>query len=157
MRKVALLALLATACSGGSSPFTLVSPAVSRGQGVDLASLTVVDEGRDNPDVDFFIQQAMVVSLRGQHDETFCEKGRKFTALSEIPTSTGDCPTGLGNVWSRVAYLGGSSVHAEGFATGYGFLVRTRDRARLFRMRVVGDTYDEKGTATATLEVAPVP
>lgn len=152
------MVVLAAACGGGS-PFTLVSPAVSRGEGVDLASLTVVEDGRDNADVDFFIQQAMVVSLRGQHDETFCDKGRKFAALSEIPLGTSDCPTALGQAWSRIAYLAGSAVHppGESFAAGYGYLVRTRDRARLFRMLVVRDTYDETGTATVTLDVAPVP
>jgi hypothetical protein len=159
--RVALAALCACACgaNGGSSPVTLQSSAVGKGNGLDLATLSVIADGYDNPAVDFFMQQAMVVSLRGQHDDTFCGKGRDFQRLADIPLALDDCPASLSKGWERIAYLGGSSVHpaSDSFAAGYGYLVRARDRVSLYRVLVLGDSYDSSGLASAVLDVELVP
>jgi hypothetical protein len=156
-----LLSLLAlSACSGSGSPqLTLISPTVGKGSGVDLATLTIVEDGYNNPSVDFFIQQAMVVSLRGQYDDTFCPKGRDFTTLAAIPTDLGSCPSSLSKTWERTTYLGGSSAHSEAmsFVKGHGYLVRARDRVTLYKMLVLADSYAQDGTATATLDIERLP
>jgi hypothetical protein len=156
---LSLLALLAfSACSASGSPkLTLISPAVGAGSGIDLATLTIIDDGYDNPAVDFFIQQAMVVSLRGHYDDTFCAKGTKFTALAEIPADPTQCPSS--QTWQRFTYLGGSASHPESmsFVKGNGYLVRARDRVTLYKVLVLADSYTEQGTATATLDIERLP
>lgn len=127
---------------------TLTTPRVGEGDVIRLSDGVLADDG------DLGVQQAMVISLRSATAESFCEKGTSFASLAAIPTDVASCTD-----WVPVAYLSGTSIHAsdESSRIGLGLLVRDAPHAALYRLRIVGDSYEATGIATATFEYEPVP
>ena len=127
---------------------TLTAPGVGMGDFIRLSDGVIADDG------DLGVQQAMVISLRSATPESFCEKGTSFVSLAAIPIDVASCTD-----WGPVAYLSGTSIHAsdESYRIGLGLLVRDAQHAALYRLRVVGDSYEATGVATATFEYEPVP
>jgi hypothetical protein len=137
---------------------TLVASEVGIGEGLDLATFSITDETASRGSVDFCLGWAMVISLRGKHDEMFCQKGRDYARIEDIPTDLDGCPAAYGMMWSSIAYLSGSARHTleDSYVAGDGYLVRDRAGDKLYRMLVVGDAFDSEG-AVVVLEIAPVP
>ncbi|WP_437289822.1 hypothetical protein [Sorangium sp. So ce406] len=126
----------------------MTSKTVGSGEHVRLADGTVSDAG------DLGVQWAMVISLRSAAAESICERGTSFAALADIPTDVAGCSS-----WSPIAYLSATTIHEsdESYRIGLGLLVWDAERAALYRLRVLGDSYDATAGATATFEYEPVP
>ncbi|WP_433931434.1 hypothetical protein AB3662_44520 [Sorangium cellulosum] len=118
------------------------------GEHVRLSDGAVSDAG------DLGVQSSRVIALRSPAGESICEMGTSFAALADIPTDAAGCAT-----WAPVAYLSASSIHEsdESYRIGLGLLVWDADRAALYRLRVLGDSYDVSAGSTATFEYEPVP
>ncbi|APR88406.1 hypothetical protein A7982_13755 [Minicystis rosea] len=127
--------------------------AAQEGDGVRLADGVIVAGGGD-----LRLYQAMVLSLSSPTPDSLCEKGT-FASLAEIPTATNACPKAYASAWGQRVYLSGSTVHTseESYVIGLGLLVRDEDHAAVYRLRVVGDSYDMEGRSTATFDYEPVP
>lgn len=127
---------------------TLTTLVVGEGDFVRLSDGALADDG------DLGVQQAMVISLRSATAESLCEKGPSFASLAAIPTDLASCTD-----WVPVAYLSGTSIHEsdESYSIGLGLLVRDAQHEALYRLRVLGDSYEATGVATATFEYEPVP
>jgi hypothetical protein len=160
-----VLGFSVAACGDNLASFdsrvVLVSTDVGRGEGLDLAAWSILEEATDggrSTAADFCIGQAMVISLRGHGDETFCGKGRDFARVGDIPTDLDACPFSLGKDWAQIAYLDAAARHPpeESYSAGDGYLVRDREGA-VYRMLVVSDALDAEGRAIATLDIEPVP
>ncbi|WP_437488879.1 hypothetical protein WME75_09605 [Sorangium sp. So ce1014] len=95
----------------------------------------------------------MVISLRSTAAESICERGTSFAALAEIPTDVDGCSS-----WTAFASLSGTSIHEsdESYRIGLGLLVWDAEHAALYRLRVLGDSYDVTVGSTATFEYEPV-
>ncbi len=109
-------------------------------------------------DGDLNLDQAMVLSLSSPTPESLCEKG-KFPTLADIPTGVDTCPGSSLGSWQKRVYLSAASLHTseELYVIGLGLLVRNKEHTALYRLRVVGDSYDAQGVSTATFEYEPVP
>ena len=132
---------------------TIVTPAHEiPSDGVKLADGAIVAGGGD-----LKLWQAYVLSLRSPTQGSLCVKG-EFAALRDIPTELDTCPGALAGTWSPVAYLSAASQHTseESYVIGLGLLVWNKEHTALFRLRVVGDSFD-KGAATATFDYEPAP
>ncbi|KYF81686.1 hypothetical protein BE17_52200 [Sorangium cellulosum] len=116
------------------------------GEHVRLADGTVSDAG------DVGVQSSRVIALRSPAADSICEMGLPYAALTEIPTDVAGCS------WVPVAYLSGTSIHESGesYRIGLGLLVWDAERATLYRLRVLGDSYDVTTGSTATFEYEPV-
>jgi hypothetical protein len=127
---------------------TLTTLEVGMGETIRLSDGVITDDG------DLRVQQAMVISLGSAAAESFCEKGTSFTSLDAIPTDVASCTD-----WQGVAYLSGASIHEsdESNSIGLGLLVWDAQHESLYRLRVLGDSYEVPFVATATFEYEPVP
>jgi hypothetical protein len=138
----------------GPKRVTLVTPAIATpSDGVQLEDGTIVaDEG------DLSLYQAQTLSLSSPTPASLCAKGT-FDALGDIPTEIDTCPAGLSGTWEDRAYLGGATLHTieESYVAGLGLLVWNEEHTALYRLRVVGDSYDEQGVSKATFDYEPVP
>jgi hypothetical protein len=109
---------------------------------------------------DFNLQVAMQLRLDSPTAESFCSKD-KYASLAEVPTNQDTCSSIFGEsaMWQRVFHLSGSGLHTsdESPYIGVGVLVRDASHQALYRMRILGDSYDDKGHSTATFEYEPVP
>lgn len=162
LARVGLPLLLLAGCDGGTAPpqptwpkrVTLVTDgAGTDSDGVELAGGTIVPgEG------DLSLYQAMVLSIGSPAAESICEKGT-FEALDDVPVDVDTCPAALTGTWEARAYLTAATVHPseESTVIGLGLLVWDVDRAELYRLRIIGDSYDAQGTSTATFDYEPVP
>jgi hypothetical protein len=133
---------------------TLATPAVAtQSDGVQLADGAIVADGGD-----LNLYQAMVLSLASPTPGSLCEKG-EFTALSDIPVEVDTCPAALSGTWEQRTYLSAASLHTseESYVIGLGLLVWDEEHTALYRLRVVGDSYDGQGVSTATFDYEPVP
>jgi hypothetical protein len=159
----AAIAVAATGCGSGSSSDvahptwpkqvtlqTRQSVSVNGEDGVRLSD-GVIAMGQG----DFNLAVTMVLSLRSPTPESFCEKG-KVSSLADVPTELGACSPGV--QWTPGLMLSGSSVHKseESYMIGLGALVRDASHQSLYRLRILGDSYNEQGLATATFEYEPV-
>ncbi len=99
-----------------------------------------------------------MLSIRSPTPESICEKGN-FATLGDIPTALDTCPEALSGGWENYAYLSAATLHTteESYAAGLGLLLWNKDHTALYRLRVVGDSYDAQGVTTATLDYEPVP
>lgn len=123
------------------------------GDGVRLADgMPVAGKG------DLSLYQAMVLSIASPAPDSICEKG-KFASLSDIPTEVDVCPEAYMGAWKQRTYLSASTVHTseESYVIGLGLLLRNEEHTALYRVRVIGDSYDMEGKSTATLDYEPVP
>ncbi|WP_437779297.1 hypothetical protein [Sorangium sp. So ce1097] len=116
------------------------------GEHVRLSDGTVSDAG------DLGVQLSRLVALRSAAADSICEMGMSYAALADIPIDVAGCS------WSPVAYLSATSIHEsdESYRIGLGLLVWDAERATLYRLRVLGDSYDVTGASTATFEYEPV-
>jgi len=117
-----------------------------------LAEGTLLAEGGD-----IHLALAYVLSLRGSPDSV-CEKGT-FDALGDVPTDLDTCPAASSGTWGPSAYLDASWLHTqeESNVIGLGLLVWDEAHTTVYRLRVLGDSYDEQGQATVTFDYEPVP
>lgn len=125
---------------------------LSENPGIRLADGSAVVDG---PDLDFY--QSRVLSISTPNGERICAKGT-FDTLGEIPTNTDDCPGSSQGAWSSRTYLSASTTHStyESTSAGQGLLVWDRSETTLYRLRIIGDSYDEQGISTATFDYEPV-
>ena len=132
---------------------TITTQGAMGGDGVRLADGAIVAGGGD-----LRLYQAMVLSLRTPAADSLCEKGT-FASLEEIPTAIDACPEAYGGAWGQHAYLSASTTHTseESYVIGLGLLVRDEDHTVVYRLRIVGDSYDIQGRSTATFDYEPVP
>ncbi|WP_437634047.1 hypothetical protein [Sorangium sp. So ce854] len=116
------------------------------GEHVRLSDGTVSDAG------DLGVQSSRVISLQSATTDSICEVGTSFAALADIPADVAGCS------WVPIAYLSATSIHEseESYRIGLGLLVWDAERATLYRLRVLGDSYDVTGGSTATFEYEPV-
>lgn len=131
----------------------LSSFAADQSDGVQLSDgVTVVGEG------DLSLTTSKVLSVRSPTPDSVCEKG-KFEALGDVPTEIDSCPGALSGTWEKFAYLSATTLHTteESYVIGLGLLLRSKEHTALYRARVVGDSYDAQGMATATIDYEPVP
>lgn len=126
---------------------TLTSQDIGTGNYVRLSDGAVSDVG------DLGIQSSRVISLRSTAAESICERGTSFAALGDIPTDVDGCSS-----WTPIAYLSGTTIHEsdESYRIGLGLLVWDAEHAALYRLRVLGDSYDVAAGSTATFEYEPV-
>ena len=68
-------------------------------------------------------------------------------------------PTAPSGTREQFAYLSATSLHTteESYVIGLGLLLWNREHTTLYRLRVVGDSYDAQGMSTATFDYEPVP
>ncbi|XXX79855.1 hypothetical protein WMF30_13880 [Sorangium sp. So ce134] len=127
---------------------TLTAKEIGTGDYVRLSDGTVSDAG------DLGIQSAMVISLRSAAPESICERGTSFAALADVPTDVAGCSS-----WAPIAYLSGTTIHEsdESYRIGVGLLVWDAEHVTLYRLRVLGDSYDVTAGSTATFEYEPAP
>ncbi|WP_438003321.1 hypothetical protein WME89_31055 [Sorangium sp. So ce321] len=140
--------------STGPRRVTLVTPsAATESDGVRLADGAIVAGGGD-----LSLYQAMVLSLSSPTPGSLCAKGI-FSALGDVPTEVDTCPAGLTGSWEQRTYLSGATTHTteQSSVIGLGLLVWNADHTALYRLRVIGDSYDGQGVSTATFDVEPVP
>ena len=140
--------------SAGPKRVTLVTQAVAtESDGFQLEDGAIVAD-----DGDLSLYQAMVLSLASPTPGSLCAKG-KFAALSDIPAEVDTCPAALSGTWEQRAYLGSATLHTseESTVIGLGLLVWNEEHTALYRLRVVGDSYDAQGVSTATFDYEPVP
>jgi len=133
---------------------TLVTQlAANQSEGVQLADGAILAG-----DGDLSLDQAMVLSLSSPAPDSLCEKGT-FTALSDIPTELDTCPAAASGTWGQRVYLSAAAPHTseESNVIGLGVLVRNEEHTALYRLRVVGDSYDDQGVSTATIAYEPAP
>lgn len=127
--------------------------AATESDGVRLEGGAVVAD-----DGDLSLYQAMVLSLGSPSPGSVCAKGT-FTVLGDIPAEVDTCPAALSGTWEQRAYLSAATVHPseESTVIGLGLLVWDEEHTALYRLRVVGDSYDAQGVSTATFDYEPVP
>ncbi len=121
--------------------------------GVQLADGAIVaGEG------DLSLYQSKVLSIRSLTADSVCEKGT-YAALGDVPTDIDACPAALSGTWENFAYLSATTLHTteESYVIGLGLLLWNKEHMVLYRVRVVGDSYDAQGMSTATLDYEPVP
>ncbi|MGK3998588.1 hypothetical protein [Sorangium sp. So ce1024] len=127
---------------------TLAVQGIGRnGEHVRLSDGAVSDAG------DLGVQLSRQVALRSPVDGGICEVGMSFARLADIPTDVAAC-----SQWTPIAYLSATSIHEsdESYVIGLGLLVWDAEQDALYRLRVLGDSYDMDGNATATFEYEPV-
>ncbi|WP_437733508.1 hypothetical protein [Sorangium sp. So ce1335] len=117
------------------------------GEHVRLSDGAVSDAG------DLGVQSSRVIALRSPADGSICEVGTSFASLADIPSDVAAC-----SEWAPVAYLSATSIHVsdESYRIGLGLLVWDAEHAALYRLRVLGDSYDVAAGSTATFEYEPV-
>ena len=125
---------------------------LSENPGIRLADGAAVIDG---PDLDFY--QSRVLSISTPNGARICAKGT-FDSLREIPTNTDDCPGSSEATWSSRTYLSASTTHTsdESTSAGQGLLVWDKSETTLYRLRIIGDSYDAQGVSTATFDYEPV-
>ncbi len=168
------------ACRGGEAPIQGADASIDRTSdwpkqialtyrwdyselGLDTRSGVRLSDGSQvSPEeADIALTQAMVLSLYTQNLSATCLKG-VFASLEDIPTSLDVCPNEpIGPAdgdWQGRIYLSASSIHevGESQSIGLGALLWDRPATTLYRMRLLGDSYDEEGLSTAVLEYEPV-
>jgi hypothetical protein len=123
------------------------------GDGIRLS-----DGARVTGQGDFNLQAAMVLRLQSPAEESFCSKD-KYASLAEVPTDQNTCSAMFGEstMWRSFLHLSGSGPHTndESPFVGMGVLVRDASHQALYRMRILGDSY-ENLHVTATFEYEPV-
>ena len=121
-------------------------------RGVRLFDGALIENGGD-----LTLVQAMVLSLRSPSMESICEKGT-FDALQDVPVEETSCPAAPSLAWQDFSYLSAASLHTteESYAAGAGLLVRNEEHSALYRLLVVGDSYDMEGVSTATFDYEPI-
>ncbi|WP_434044218.1 MULTISPECIES: hypothetical protein [Sorangium] len=117
------------------------------GEHVRLSDGTVSDAG------DLGAHMSRLTYLRSPVEGSLCEVGASFARLADIPTDVAAC-----SEWASFAYLSALSVHEsnESYRIGLGLLVWDAEHAALYRLRVLGDSYDAAAGSTATFEYEPV-
>ena len=131
----------------------LSSFAADQSAGLQLSDgVIVAGEG------DLSLATSKVLSVRSPTTDSVCEKG-KFEALGDVPAEVDSCPGALSGTWEKFAYLSATTLHTteESYVIGLGLLLRNKEHTALYRARVVGDSYDAQGMATATFDYEPVP
>lgn len=128
---------------------TLLIPEVGGvSEGLELATGEQVDGSGD-----LRLNQGYVLSLSSPLEDGICGKG-EYASLGEIPVDTENCLPDGG--WSTIFYLGGAMIHteAESTVTGQGMLVW--DATRMYRLRMLSDSYSPETGTTATFEYVVV-
>ncbi|WP_438025609.1 hypothetical protein [Sorangium sp. So ce233] len=117
------------------------------GEHVRLSDGTVSDAG------DLGAHMSRSTYLQSPVEGSVCELGTSFAKLADIPTDVAACSR-----WASRAYLSALSIHEsnESYRIGIGLLVWDAERAALYRLRVLGDSYDVIAGSTATFEYEPV-
>jgi hypothetical protein len=145
-------AALAVACGPSQGQFN-VAGAINATQGFILESESVVSvsgtEGIYDPgESDFYLAVTETeVVLRGATSGAFCKKTGSFADVEEIPSDTSDCS------WSNLR-IGEAEPDAAVVSEGDGYLVRDRDQAFVYRLRIVGSDYNTSGIATVYFDLA---
>jgi hypothetical protein len=113
--------------------------------------------GTFDSESDLDLYQSQILSIGTTGRELVCAKGT-YASLSEIPTTTSECPGALSETWSSRAQLSAATIHktSEAVSAGLGFLVWDRFETTLYRLRIVGDSYDVEGVSTATFDYEPI-
>ncbi|KYF63433.1 hypothetical protein BE11_10205 [Sorangium cellulosum] len=117
------------------------------GEHVRLSDGTVSDAG------DLGAHMSRLTYLRSPVEGSLCEMGASFARLADIPTDVAAC-----SEWASLAYLSALSIHesSESYRIGLGLLVWDAEHTALYRLRVLGDSYDVAAGSTATFEYEPV-
>ena len=102
---------------------------------------------------DIFMNQAQVLSLGVFSGNSLCEKGI-FDSIEDIPVSLDDCPASGSGAWTPRVYLSASTNHAtaESERIGLGILAWNADRTALYKLLIVGDSYNAQGVSTVTFD-----
>lgn len=121
-------------------------------------SVELADGATIAGDADLSLYQSKVLSLRSPTPDSLCEKG-KFATLGDVPTEVDTCPAALSGTWGQGAYLSATTTHTteESMVIGLGLLLWNQEHTALYRVRVVGDSYDPQGGSTATFDYEPAP
>ncbi|WP_437478081.1 hypothetical protein WME75_29570 [Sorangium sp. So ce1014] len=117
------------------------------GEHVRLSDGAVSDAG------DLGVELTRFISLRSPVGGSICEVGRSFAELADIPTDVAAC-----SEWFSTVNLTWRFTHEsdESEVIGFGLLVWDAEHAALYRLRVLGDSYDVNAGSTATFEYEPV-
>tara|TARA_R110002096_G_scaffold16898_9_gene57953 strand:+ start:76057 stop:76623 length:567 start_codon:yes stop_codon:yes gene_type:complete len=104
-------------------------------------------------DADIFMNQAQVLSLGMFSGNSLCEKGI-FESIEDIPLNLDDCPASGSGEWTPRVYLSASTIHAtpESERIGLGILAWNADRTALYKLLVVGDSYNTQGVSTVSFD-----
>jgi hypothetical protein len=118
----------------------------------------LVDGAVTTGDGDLNLDQAQVLSIASPTPGSLCELGT-FATLGDIPATADKCAGSLPGGWKQRAYLSATTLHTsdQSDVIGNGLLVRDAAHTALYRLRVVGDSYDAEGLSTATFDYEPVP
>lgn len=163
-----LLTALATACSGGGStnaaegpdastaiePFRIVLSHTLDAEERLESGVRFSDGSLLGPDdADLFMNQARVISLASKGAESLCEKG-VFDSIDDIPTTVDECPANTSGAWNARIYLSASTNHttSESNRIGVGLLAWNTNHTALYKLLVVGDSYDFEGVSTVTFD-----
>ncbi|WP_437297201.1 hypothetical protein [Sorangium sp. So ce426] len=116
------------------------------GEQVRLSDGAVSDAG------DLGVEFTRFVRLRSPVDGSVCTVGESFAKLADVPTDATAC-----SEWWPFVNLSHISTHEndESYRIGLGLLVWDAEHAALYRLRVLGDSYNAAGS-TATFEYEPV-
>ena len=140
---------------------------LSQGVAQESKALRLAD-GSFAEDGDVALSIAVQLSLgppMSNDVDIFCQQGTCAT-LADVPTDGQTCPGHNTGRWARRLMLSPSTAHTteESSVIGLSTLVKGSSDARVYRLRIVGDSVklDADGTltsatATATLEYEPVP
>lgn len=117
------------------------------GEHVRLSDGTVSDAG------DLGAHMSRSTYLRSPVEGSVCEVGASFARLADIPTDVAAC-----SEWASLAHLSALTIHEsdESYRIGLGLLVWDAEHGALYRLRVLGDSYDVTAGSTATFEYEPV-
>lgn len=120
------------------------------GEHVRLSDGAVSDAG------DLGVGLSRFVTLQSPGFGSICDVRRSFAKLADIPTDVAAC-----SQWLSVVNLSSLFTHEshESVAIGAGLLVWDAEHSALYRLRVLGDSYDPNDAnarSTATFEYEPV-
>ena len=128
--------------------------------GADLAHdhLRLADGVVGTEAADLTVFAARSIGIDGGAAGTLCEKG-VFASLAEVPVGATDCPLSTANAWERFALFGATSRHTTEQSTSVGtsLLARSAGGGPLYRLRIVGDSYEASFATTVTFDYEPVP
>ena len=107
---------------------------------------------------DLNVFTARSIGFDGHSAMALCEKG-PHASLASVPVDTADCPLSLDNAWHRFALFGETSPHTteQSRSAGWSMLVRSGDGGPVYRLRIVGDSYDASVLTSVTFDYEPVP
>jgi hypothetical protein len=136
--------------NGGATRVRLQGMVGTSGEGFVLDGQRVVVDGKNDPNVDFYLTMTMVVSLFPPTDAAgVCQMsapGTTFASVEEIPLDEGACVSEWGP-----AYLFGNAPHDDSEAAGQGFLVKDRLGGTRGRLMMVSDFVREGSAAEPSL------